>query len=261
MFLDVVPLKPTRTSKSDSKFINYFIMLVPEGEDIAPERKEIEDRVNGNSSCSQTLSATYSFLPATLDVLTLPAYFANGKRVVFNGKGKLCDIDKLEYYEGVAREAIKRAILHYQCYIYAISAFPERFENKSKYFLKEVEVIILCVKRGWKDLELTSVDDITYRLRHVNGISIIVSSQLYLDCILMAQNVKVYASRTMARSAVKTSSKIGMLDGYKLHPPDKKDKKIMAASQHQEKLHKESIRLIKDDTFIHPTGNENVCFK
>ena len=161
--------------------------LVPEGQDIAPESKDVQAIYDSFFSFSQTISATPSSAQIIFDSIKLPDFFSNGKKVVFS-KGRLCDIDKLEYYDGEVHEAIERAILYYQCYVFSISAFPERFENTPEYFIKEVDVIFLCIKRGWKDHSLLSTQHIAYRLKHINGISLIVRGVLlfFIFCTLTA---------------------------------------------------------------------------
>ena len=182
-FCNIVPFRPTRSSNSHSRFVNYFITVVPEGQEVSPDSSDVIAITSRISSSSQSQDNDSSVL-TVIDAVSLPITFANGKKIVSNNKGGFYDIDKLEYYDGVELKAIERAILHYRCYIFSISAFLERFEQSPVYFLKEVEVILLCIKRGWKDLSLTSFDNIAYRLKHVNGISLIVGGYSYNICLL-----------------------------------------------------------------------------
>ena len=237
-------------------------MIVPEGQDVAPESKQILSTYKSLFPSSQAISATPSSAQTTSNVVKLPDYFSNGKKIVFS-KGSFCDIDKLDYYDGEFLEAVKRAILHYQCYIYSISAFPERFESSENYFSEEIDAISLCIKRGWKDRNLTSIEHIAFRLRHVNGISLIVSGLYFHSCTLTFINTQVYGARTGARGFVKTVSKTAMLHAYDLHPPEKNEEisDKLANEKHRSKLHEESLRLATDDAFIQPTGKADVCFK
>ena len=66
--------------------------------------------------------------------------------------------------------------------------------------------------------------------------------------------MKIYEARSGARSAVKTCSKLGLLNGFNLHPymKQKDETNTIVAADQQQKLYSEANRLIKDDTFIKP---------
>ena len=106
-------------------------------------------------------------------------HFSNGKKIVFNKNGGFLDIDKKDYYDSQIREAIECCISFYQCYLYWIGTFPERFEKTPEYFHQEINAIMLCVKQGWKMKNLTTVDDIIFRLKHTFGIGLIVSGFVF----------------------------------------------------------------------------------
>lgn len=248
------------TSSSAS---NLSGMRIVEEQPPPPDKPQVQ-LPSENADLPGPGSATSHAAPdIPLDPQGIPYFFPRVKKVLYDKKKRLIDVDQKAYYDGKILEAIERAILHYHCHLYRIWAFPESLENKPELFEKEMRVLFLCVKKGFKDLGLTSVQDIIYRLTYRNGIALLVSlSRSHFKKLLMFV-LKVFESRAGARGAVKVFAHKAIMNHNGFHAPQKKEEleSVTFMENHRKEQQARARLFWTGDAFVKTTGENAVRYQ
>ena len=99
----------------------------------------------------------------------------------------LLRIDNREYYKGKYKKALEFSGAKYQSHLLAELGMPETIESNPQLVSKELNTISDIIDDSFQELQLVSFEDKIFQIVHKLGMSLVVSADLYILCVLAWQ--------------------------------------------------------------------------